>query len=142
MNNEINIEEIMKEIRQNIKERGYDKEPLSFEDVTISEPVIQGEGQFSMEEFVGELNYLNRNWNNSLNATIESSNPVVVFVKKVIRKCTRFIVFPIVNFQNAYNVSNVRCLNQLKEAIILQEEYSKKIEQLEKEIEELKKKVK
>lgn len=142
MNNEINIEEIMNEIRQNIKERGYDKEPLSFEDVVISEPAVQSAGHFSMDEFITELNYLNRNWNNALNAPVESSNAVAVFVKKLIRKCTRFIVFPIVNFQNAYNVSNVRCINQLKEYVVLLEGYTKRIEQLEKEVEELKKKVK
>ena len=142
MNNEINIEEIMKEIRQNIKERGYDKEPLSFEDVTISEPAVQEGAQFSMDEFLTELNYMNRGWNNSFNVPVEGGNPIAVFVKKMIRKCTRFIVFPIVNFQNAYNVSNVRCMNQVKEYVFLLEEYTKKIEQLEKEVEELKKKVK
>ena len=140
MNNEINVEEIMKEIRQNIKDRGYDKEPLSFEDVVISEPAVQEDVKFNIDEFFSQLNYMNRNWNNSLNASIESRNAVGVLVKKIIRKCTRFIVFPIVNFQNAYNVSNVRCINQIKEYILLLEEYRKKIEQLEREVENLKKK--
>ena len=142
MNNEINIEEIMNEIRQNIKERGYDKEPLSFEDVAMSEPAVSEDTHFSMTEFLTELNYMNRNCCNSLNVPVESRNSIGVFVKKMIRKCTRFIVFPIVNFQNAYNVSNVRCINQLKEYVVLMEGYTKRIEQLEKEVEELKKKVK
>jgi len=43
MNNDINIEEIMEEIRQNIKERGYDREPLSFEEVEMPQAVLQRE---------------------------------------------------------------------------------------------------
>lgn len=139
MNTEINIEEIMSEIRKNIRERGYDKEPLSFEDIVLSEPAVQGDNNFSMTEFLTELNYMNRNYNNSLNVPVESRSSIGVFVKKVIRKCTRFIVFPIVNFQNAFNVSNVRCINQLKAYITLLEDYTRRIEQLEKEVAELKK---
>ena len=112
---------------------------MSFEDIVLSEPAVQGDNNFSMTEFLTELNYMNRNYNNSLNVPVESRSSIGVFVKKVIRKCTRFIVFPIVNFQNAFNVSNVRCINQLKAYITLLEDYTRRIEQLEKEVAELKK---
>ena len=46
-NSDINVEEIMEQIRENIKERGYDKIPLSFEDIKISEPVITAARGFS-----------------------------------------------------------------------------------------------
>lgn len=138
MNNEINIEEIMNEIRANIKERGYDKEPLSFEEVAVSKPVLQGDSEYDAEEFNREIEYLNYNWNNSFMIPIAGGNPIGVFIKKVIRKLTRFIVFPIVNFQNAYNASNVRCLKQIKEYMAEMEEYKVRIAKLEKEIEELK----
>lgn len=137
MNNEINIEEIMKEIRQNIKDRGYDKEPLSFEDVEISKAAIQSEGVYNAEEFLHEIDYLNHNWCNSYMVPISSSNPAVVFIKKVIRKLTNFIIFPIVNFQNAYNASNVKCMNQMKEYIAEMESYKNKIAQLEEELKQI-----
>ena len=138
MHNEINIEEIMSEIRENIKERGYDKEPLSFEEVAVSKPVLQGESEYDAEEFNREIEYLNYNWSNTYQVPISGGNPIGVFIKKVIRKLTRFIVFPIVNFQNAYNASNVRCLKQIKEYMAEMEEYKVRIAKLEKEIEELK----
>ena len=52
---------------------------------------------------------------------------------------TRFIVAPLVDSQNAYNVSNVKCMNQISEFISEMEQYKTRIEQLEKELKELKK---
>lgn len=138
MNNEINVEEIMKEIRQNIRERGYDKEPLSFEEVQVSKPAIASDVGYSVDLFLYELGYLNHNWSNSFQAPVTGRNPLVVFIKRVVRKFTRFIIFPIVNFQNSYNGSNVRCLNQIKEYMAEMDVYKQRIEQLEKEIEYIK----
>ena len=111
---------------------------MSFEEIEVSKPVIQGNSGYNAEELMNELGYLNRNWNNSIHAPINSRNSLATFVKRVIRKCTRFIVFPIVNFQNAYNASNVRCINQIKEYMAELEPYKTRVEKLEKEIEELK----
>jgi len=139
-NNDINIEEIMEEIRQNIKERGYDREPLSFEEVEMPQAVLQrGEG-YQAEEFMSELDFMNHNCLNQFHVPIASRNPFSVFIKKVIRKVSRFIVFPLVNFQNAYNVSNLRCMNQVKEYMAELEEYKAKIDRLEKELKEIKEK--
>lgn len=138
MEKEINVEEIMEEIRKNIKERGYDKEPLSFEEVQTSQPALQGDVGYNADDFLHELEYLNHNWNNNFQTPVASRNAIATFIKRVIRKCTRFIIFPIVNFQNAYNVSNVRCLNQIKEYMAEMDRYKQRIEQLEKELEELK----
>lgn len=138
MNNEINIEEIMEEIRQNIKDRGYDKEPLSFEDVQVSSPAIAAGDGYNASRLMYELDYMNHNWNNNFQVPVTGRNFLVVFVKKAIRKFTRFIVFPIVNFQNSYNGSNVRCLNQIKEYMAEIDVYKQRIEQLEKEIEHIK----
>lgn len=138
MNNEINIEEIMEEIRQNIKDRGYDKEPLSFESVQVSKPaVVAGDG-YNADQFMHELEYMNHNWNNNFQVPVTGRNFLATFIKRLIRKCTRFIIFPIVNFQNSYNVSAVRCLNQIKEYMAEMDVYKQRIEQLEKEIEYIK----
>lgn len=140
MENEINIEQIMEEIRKNIKDRGYDKEPLDFEEIELSKPVLQSNTVYDPDEFLHELEYLNHNWNNSWQVPVNGANPVSVFLKKVIRKCTRFLLFPIVNFQNAYNASSIRCLNQIREYMAQTEIYKEKIEKLEKELQELKNK--
>lgn len=138
MSYQIDIEEIMKEIRQNIKERGYDKEPLSFEDIAIPEAPRQVRSQVNMEALVNELEFLNNNWNNPANVPVNGGNPIGSFLKKIVRKCTAFIVRPIVNFQNDYNASNVRCLNQMRVCVAEMEFYKARIEQLEKELEQIK----
>lgn len=141
MENNINIEDIMTEIRQNIKDRGYDKEPLSFEEVEMSKPVLLSGGGYNAEELIHELEYMNHNWCNTFNVPISGGNPFSVFIRKVIRKCTRFIVFPIVNFQNAYNVSSIRCINQIKEYMAELETYKARVDQLEKELKDIKSKL-
>lgn len=139
-NIDINIEEIMEEIRQNIKERGYDKEPLSFEEIEMPQAVLQqGEG-YHADVFLSELDFMNHNCLNQFHVPVAGRNPFSIFVKKVIRKVTRFIVLPLVNFQNAYNVSNLRCMNQMKEYMAELEEYKVKIDKLEKELKEMKNK--
>ena len=138
MSTEINIEEIMQEIRQNIKDRGYEEETLSFEDVKLSQSAIQASAGFSADDLMHEINYLNGNWCNNYAVPTAGRNPIMVIIKKVVQKLTNFIVFPIVNFQNAYNASNVRCVNQMREYIAEMEGYKARIEQLEKEVEYLK----
>lgn len=138
MNSEINVEEIMEQIRQNMKDRGYDKEPLSFDDIEFSKNSIYGREGYNSDFFQKELEYLNQNWNNPCHVPVTSSNFVFAFIKKVIRKCTYFIILPIINFQNAYNASNTRCMNQIKEYMVEIEKYKLRIETLEQEIESLK----
>ncbi len=139
MNNDINIEEIMDEIRQNIKDRGYDKAPVSFEQIEIHSSVLKIGTGYDSDEFMNELEFLDSNCTTSFHVSIAGGNPFSVFIKKVIRKMTRFIVAPLVDSQNAYNVSNVKCMNQISEFISEMEQYKTRIEQLEKELKELKK---
>lgn len=138
MSNEINVEEIMAEIRSNIKERGYEPLPVEFEEITIDKPAIQPGIAFDADDFKQEVNYLNYNWNNSFQVPVSGGNKIAVFVKKMISKCTRFIVFPIVNYQNAYNASNARCMMQVKEYMAELEKYREKVDALEKELQALK----
>lgn len=135
---EINVEEIMEQIRENIKERGYDKIPLSFEDIKISEPVMRGTVKYDPNSFNKEMSYLNNNWNNDWNIPVSGGGMRAKF-KKVVRKLTRFIVAPIVSFQNEYNASNVRLLMQMSGYITEMEAYKLRIEELEKQVAELQK---
>ena len=139
MSDNINIEEMMDEIRQNSKDRGYDKEPVSFEEIEIHSSILKIGTGYDSDEFMDELEFLDSNCTTSFHVPIAGGNPFSVFIKKVIRKMTRFIVAPLVDSQNAYNVSNVKCMNQISEFISEMEQYKTRIEQLEKELKELKK---
>ncbi len=138
MSTEINIEEIMKEIRQNIKDRGYDKEPISFDEIEMPKAVMQNGEKYDEEVLLSELDFLMHNCSNSFHVPVNGRNPFTVFIKKVIRKLTRFIVIPLVDFQNAYNVSNLKCINQMKAYMAELEEYKTKIDKLENELKEMK----
>ncbi|MBR3515266.1 MAG: hypothetical protein IKO10_02840 [Lachnospiraceae bacterium] len=134
---EINVEEIMEQIRTNIRERGYDKIPLSFEDVPISQPLIAGEVEYDAMVLRQEVQYLNQNWNNNWNVPVSGGGLRAKF-KKLIRKLTRFIIAPIVAFQNEYNASNVRAIQQLAAYAKMMDEYKLRIEELEQQVKELK----
>lgn len=138
MNEGINIEEIMKEIRQNIKDRGYEKDPVSFEEIEMKNSVLKIGTGYDSDEFINELEFMDSNCTTSFHVPIAGGNPVSVFIKKVIRKLTRFIVAPLVESQNAYNVSNLKCMNQVSEYISEMEKYKERIVQLEKELKEIK----
>jgi len=134
----IDIEKIMDEIRQNIKERGYDKEPISFEEIEIPKPVKSNNEVYHADKFFQELGYLNQNAINTRDVPINSKNPITLFTKKIIRNFTRFLIHPLVDFQNAYNISNYKCMRQIWEYMTEMETYKLKIEILEKELDEIK----
>lgn len=138
MGNDINIEEIMQEIRQNIKDKGYDKEPVSFEEIEMPQGAVSGGEGYQADVLLSELEYLNHNYYNQFHVPINGGNPFAVLIKKVIRKLTRFLVVPLVEFQNQYNASSLRCMNQMKEYITELETYQSRVEELEKELDAIK----
>ncbi len=129
----INVEEIMNKIRQNIKDRGYaEEEKINNFDFT---PKISEDDNFRYD-----IDVLNRVWNINLEREILSRNKLFTFVKKVIRKLTRWYVAPMIQDQitfNSYAVRTINNLNKQNEKIrqILDEkdERIKKLEKIEKE---------
>lgn len=140
----INVEEIMNKIRQNIKDKGYvEEEKINNFDFT---PKISEEDNFRYD-----IDVLNRVWNINLEREILSRNKLFAFVKKVIRKLTRWYIVPMMQDQitfNSYVVRNINNLNKQNEKIrqildekdekirqILNEkdERIKKLEKIEKE---------
>ena len=105
----IDIESIMSEIRAEIREAGYTNEMLSFDDVALDEAGFQFDA-FDLEEFHKQIYDLNNQWKIQTYRNL-NSNAVVSFVKKVIRKCIRFYVDPIVEDQNRLNANLVRTMN-------------------------------
>ena len=109
----INIEEIMEEIRRDIAEKGYKNEYVKFSDIP---------NQFSMDDFThtGQLGDNIRSLQASYN--IVSYRPListrklgslVIFIKKVLRKLTKFYVEPIVSDQSTFNNLSTICIRDL-----------------------------
>ena len=136
----INIEEIMKDIRREIAEKGYDSSMLSFDDVSLNSDLTDDD--LDMEE---SLRYA------KLNFEVEAyrklpGNAAVVFVKKIFRKFMKFYIEPIVRDQNQLNLRYSIMFSELeKKYSALEEKLEKtgeKVAALEKENEELKNKLK
>lgn len=110
-NRTINIEEIMQGIRQEIKDKGLTSDMLSFEDVPYRKPGDAVSGcTMDSEEVRNAMVYLNGHYNIQPYKPL-GGNALFVFVKKVIRKLTKFYVEPIVFDQNDFNANTVRVLN-------------------------------
>lgn len=125
----INVEEIMAKIRQNIKDKGYvEEEKINNFDFT---PKINEEDNFRYD-----LDTLNRVWNVNLEREILSRNKLFSFVKKVIRKLTRWYVIPMMQDQITFNSYAVRTINNLNKQMEKQNERLEKL--LDKKAEEIK----
>ena len=97
MNNDINVEKIMSDIRADIVAKGRDKEALSFID---QEAALDSHSSDSgLEDAVDYISY-----NYEVKPyDILQGNKIAVFVKRVIRKLTSFLIMPIVAQQNTLN---------------------------------------
>lgn len=142
--NNINIEEIMADIKREIKEKGLTGDMLSFEDVPYKKTPQAG-GSVSEA-----LDFLNSNYNVQPYKELKG-NPLKVVFKKIIRKLMKFYIEPTVNDQNNVNSSIVtvlngladnspeKALNKAETLELAQKELLMRIEKLEKENEELRK---
>ena len=106
----INVEEIMNKIRQNIKNKGYlEEEKINNFDFT---PKISEEDNIRYD-----LDVLNQVWNINLEREILSRNKLFSFLKKVIRKLTRWYIIPILQDQITFNSYAVRVINNLNKQL-------------------------
>lgn len=133
--NDINIEEIMSQIREEIKEAGYTDDMLSFDDVELDDCNFQFE-IFDKGDFNREVYDLNHRWKIQTYRNLNSGK-LVTFMKKVIRKMIRFYVDPVVEDQNMFNANIVKTMNLMNCYIQEQEAtiatLKNRIQQLEKE---------
>lgn len=111
----IDVEKIMEEIREDIRIKGYTNDMLSFNDVII-EPQIGVNTGFDKVKFNEELYELNNYWNIASNHVI-TGNKIVLLIKRIIRKCIRFHINPIIEEQNRFNAVVVRSINLLDQYI-------------------------
>ena len=107
-NEKINIEEIMAEIKQSIKDQGLTADMLSFEDVPYRKNAQSGSASEA-------LDYVSTHYYIQPYKELQG-NPVKVFIKKVIRKLTKFYVEPVVFEQNDFNANAVTVMKSLAES--------------------------
>ncbi len=108
--NEIDIEAIMAQINQDIKDKGLSADMLSFEDIPFKKATNVCDASINeIEEAMCCLNahYYVQPYKNL------SGNPVKVFIRKIIRKLVKFYVEPVVFEQNNLNANTVKALNYL-----------------------------
>lgn len=123
----INTEEIMKQIRAEIKEKGFDSSMLSFEDIPYAEEVSHADGNFQIQSLKQSTEYLNIRNQIDPYKPIEG-NPLVIFIKKVIRKLLKFYILPIMTEQNALNLHTANAIQQMNNYI---QEQTDRINELE-----------
>ena len=107
-NPSINIEEIMTEIKQKIKEQGLTADMLSFEDVPYKKNAQSG----SLSE---ALDYISTHYYIQPYKELQGSG-IKVFFKKILRKMMKFYVEPAVFEQNDFNANAVTVMKALSES--------------------------
>ena len=136
---QINIEDIMQEIRAEIREKGYADNEIPFSDIAClvggtEVPIAM------MDESRTVLAY------RDISSTRKGVGKLITFVKKVIRKMVCFYVEPLVDDQNRFNELTTKVVAQTvrryndDDARI--EELEKKIYKCERRIRELEEELK
>ena len=120
-NGSINIEEIMAEIKQKIKEQGLTADMLSFEDVPYKKNAQSGSASEA-------LDYISTHYYIQPYKELQG-NGIKVFFKKVLRKLMKFYVEPVVFEQNDFNANAVTVMKSLSES--KSEDMSSRVETLE-----------
>ena len=106
-NGSINIEEIMAEIKRNIKEQGLTADMLSFEDVPYKKTAQGGSAAEAMD-------YLTSHYYIQPYKELKG-NPIKVFIKKTLRKLMKFYIEPVVFEQNDFNANAVTVMRSLSD---------------------------
>lgn len=140
----INIEKIMQEIRDEITEKGYTNDMLSFNDIILDGSDLTV-SKFDKVRFNEELYSLNHFWDVKAYRSVEHGNSIkskiITFIRKIIRKSIKFYIEPINADQNTFNAVTVKLFN-LMECYISENkknaELQETVEELKKEINELK----
>ena len=137
----INIEQIMADIKREIKEKGLTPDMLSFEDIPYKK-TAQGGSPAEAVDYVTSHYYVQPYQE-------FTGNPVKVFFKKALRKVMRFYVDPIVMEQNDFNANTAIAIKAISEdkskdmnsrvetLEIVNKELAKRLEKLERENAEL-----
>lgn len=132
MGNPINIDEIMRELRDNIKRRVYPKEAVNFDTVRSKKKEIE-DVDFFKELMERDVRYMNRGYYVDYDLPLTGRN---LRIKKFIKRLYQFHQRPIWDIQNCFNMKATSALTQMRNFVLQQMAQD---EQREKDLEELRK---
>jgi len=132
----INVEEIMAEIKRDIKEKGYKNDDISFSEVMPCTSYTPLTHSNMLDENVRNLMNIRGVVSYKVLKSNRSIGFIIIFVKKIIRKLVKFYIEPIVYDQNQIN--SLAAIS-IKDIYMEVESLRKNVEFLEEEIDRLKK---
>lgn len=133
---EINIEEIMDQIRKEISEKGLDHELLRFEEVKNKDNSflnISNAEPFDLMLFLGNANDMNCYYLFDVNREMDGGI-LSKLIKKTIRRIVRFYVQPLILDQMSFNTATVRTMNSVRNYILENEILKVKIQEMDERI--------
>jgi hypothetical protein len=98
----INIEEIMEEIRADIKARGYMDDISNFDNVPEDPARTAGP---NLSGLSADIAYIRDQWNVMITIMENNNSKLKKLVKRIIRKMSFFLLFPITSHQSQFNFS-------------------------------------
>ena len=134
MEKTVDVESIMRQIREDIVKNGRDKQPLNFIDLEAAED--KSKTGNDLEEAV---DYISCNYEVQPYEVLRG-NKIAVFIKRCIRKVTGFFILPIVRQQNTLNYYYYRISETIVDVKNDNEDLKKRADLLEKRISELERK--
>ncbi len=134
---EINVDKIMEEIRNEIEEKGIKNQPLEFADVNQAVDFLELPEKYDKDMMHRELVNLNGMWDISPEGQ-QSKNFLKRAVKKTILKAVRMVARPFIVKQVAFNASVVDSINMLDCLAKENEELKEEVRQLKEEMNKLK----
>lgn len=132
----INIEDIMAEIREEIRNKGYKDDEIQFGEILLSSVATP----YNMQAYKEELEKMANDRMVLSYRDISSDRPglgtIVTFFKKIVRRLTAFYIEPVVDDQNKFNEEAV---NLFAQALNKFAEDDEKISELERQLYDCKK---
>lgn len=111
---EINVEQIMQEIKEDIQKRGYTDENIDFENITGNVKAVLGiKTDFSAHELECAIRGAADMHRIEYYRMIPKGG-VKSFIQRSIRKMVKFMMVPMVDQQNQFNYQTTVCLRQFE----------------------------
>lgn len=138
--NNIDIEQLMAQIRRDISAKGYKPEQLSFKDpeAVAEEKMKEQKRKREHANLEREMQYLSSHYEVQPYSII-TGNKIKVFIKRVIRKSVAFFFLPVIKQQNEVNYSYFAILSELNKQKADNSELLNRVQNIEEQISELEK---
>ena len=112
----IDVEKIMSEIRQEIKDKGYTKEEISYAQILANMDSASLDKCYNRRALRTKYDYISNHYNNPIYFELKG-NPIKVMIQRLIRRTFLFVIFPAFHYQNVFNEGVADCIRQLKNYI-------------------------